>query len=121
MKKLVFTLVAAVFLGSLFGDLSAKSIPEKDTKKCCLKIKREVRKALRGPSFDYLQPECFEKATVYLAVNDKNEVQVIKIKSQNKQLIDYIKKTIKEKHIKSNSKLVGKMLILDIDFYHQPS
>nr|WP_321409554.1 hypothetical protein [uncultured Carboxylicivirga sp.] len=121
MKKLVLTLVAALMLGSVFGELSARTTPEKEMKKCCQKVKKEVRQALRGPSFEYLKPDCHEKVTVYVAIDKDNKLKVVKVKGQNETLIQYVEETINNEKIKANPKLSGKMFILDLNFYHRPA
>ena len=121
MKKLVLSLVAAVLLGSVFTDASARSTPEKEMKKCCQKVKREVRKALIGPSFEYLKPDCFEEVTVVCVITKDNKLQVLKVKGKDEKLMKYVKETIDKEEIEANPKMAGKMFKLDLDFYHQPA
>ncbi|MBS2100563.1 hypothetical protein [Carboxylicivirga linearis] len=121
MKKLVLTLVAALMLGSLFTEASARNTPEKEMKKCCQKIKKEVRRSLRGPSFEYLKPDCEEEVVAYLAIDEDNHVQVVKIKGNDERLLKYVKETIKKQNIEANPKLSGKMFVMNLKFIHQPA
>jgi len=120
MKKLVFILVAALFLGSLFTEASARNTPEKEMKKCCHKIKKEIRQSLRGPSFEYLKPDCHEEVKIYLAIDKNNQVKVVKLIGNDDKLNKYVKETIEKEKIEVNPKLSGKMFIMDAKFIHQP-
>ncbi len=121
MKKLALVLTAAVLFGFSFTDVAAKSTPEKEMKKCCKKLKREVRKALDGPSFENLKPDNFEEITLICVVNLENELEVFKVKGADQELMDYVKEAINKEEIETNPRLAGKMVKFELDFYHDPA
>jgi hypothetical protein len=121
MKKLALILSAAVLFGLSFTEVSAKSTPEKEMQKCCKKLKREVRKALNGPSFENLKPDNYEAVTLICIINMENELEIFKIKGADQELVDYVKNTIDKKEIETNPKLAGKMVKFDLEFHHKPA
>lgn len=120
MKKLVLTLVAAVFLGSFFTTVNASTAPDEISKKCCRKMRREVKRALDGPSFASLKPDCYEEVTLYCVVNNDNQLEVFKLEGEDEALMEYIKKAINEEEIEVMANLTGKVFKFDLDFHHQP-
>ncbi|MCU4175981.1 hypothetical protein [Carboxylicivirga sp. N1Y90] len=121
MKKLTLALTAALLFGFGFTQVEARSTPEKDMKKCCRKMKREVRHALEGPTYEYLKPDCKEKVTLICVINLENQVEVYKVKGEDKQLMEYIKTTINKEEIQADPKMAGKMFKLELNFEHQPA
>lgn len=121
MKKLALVLTAALLFGFSFSEVQARNTPDKQIKKCCKKLKRDVRKALDGPSFENLKPDCFEEVTLICVVNLENELEVFKVKGADKELMEYVKKAINNEEIQVSPKLSGKMVKFELDFYHKPA
>ena len=114
----LFLALALVFgLGTTGFALTPEELA---IKKCHKQLRKELRKSLRGPSFDYLKPDCCESVIVKFVVTKENKLQFHKIIGEDQQLMDYIKTTFENKEIiVSDTSLQGKMLRFPINFKHK--
>ena len=119
MKRFSFLMVAAMLVVSGLSNVDAKSKHVNDMEKCCKQVKKEVRKALEGPSFEYLLPDAKESVVLKCIVNEQNQLVFHKIEGQDEKLIEYVKSTLKNKVIIVDKRFAGKMLKFDLVFYHE--
>ncbi|MCU4155044.1 hypothetical protein J1N10_03600 [Carboxylicivirga sp. A043] len=97
----------------------ARTPEEVAMKKCCKQLNKELRRSLRGPSFDYLKPDCCESVTVKFRVDKDNKLIFHKIIGEDEQLMQYVTDTLKDKDIYAvNSSLQGKMIRFPVNFQH---
>jgi len=108
-----------VLLIGLSTTAMARTPEEIAMKKCCKQLNKELRKSLRGPSFEYLKPDCTEDIVVKFRVDKNNKVIFHKVVGEVEQLNAYVKETFKDKEIYAvNSSLQGKMLRFPVNFQH---
>lgn len=110
----------AVLLIGLSTTAMARTPEEIAIKKCCKQLNKELRKSLRGPSFDYLKPDCCEDVVIKFIVNKENKVTFFKVIGEDQKLMNYIKDTFKDTELYAvNSSLQGKMLRFPVNFQHK--
>lgn len=119
MKRFNLLMVVVFLLMTGLSNAEAKSKEEANFAKCCKKVKKEVRKALEGPSFEYLLPDAQEAVTIKCIVNEDNQLILHKIYGNDERLIEHIKKSLKEKVITVDERFSKKMLQFDLVFYHR--
>ena len=89
-------------------------------KKCCKQLNKELKKSLRGPSFEYLQPDCCESIIVKFVVTKENKLVLHKVIGEDQKLMDYVKEALANQEIyASNSSLQGKMLRFPVNFKYE--
>ncbi len=110
---------ALVLMVGLSTAALARTPEEVAFKKCSKQLNKELRKSLRGPSFEYLKPDCCEDVVVKFKVDKNNKLIFHKITGEDEQLMEYVAHTLKEVEIYAvNSSLQGKMLRFPITFRH---
>jgi len=119
MKRFSFLMVVAMLFAAGVSNVDAKSKQKSDMEKCCKQVKKEVRKALEGPDFEYLLPDAKESVTLRCIVNDQNQLVFHKIAGVDEKLIEYVKETLKNKVITVDKRFARKMLKFDLVFYHK--
>ena len=119
MKRFSFLMVVAMLFVSGLSNVDAKRKQEDDMEKCCKQVKKEVRRALEGPSFEYLLPDAKESVTLKCIVNEQNQLIFHKIEGKDEKLIEYVKETLKGKVIIVDKRFAKKMLKFDLVFYHK--
>jgi len=119
MKRLSFLMVVAMLVVSGLTNVDARSKQNSDMEKCCKQVKKEVRKALEGPSFEYLLPDAHERITLKCIVNEQNQLIFHKIAGEDERLIEYVKETLKNTVITVDKRFAKKMLRFDLVFFHE--
>jgi hypothetical protein len=110
---------ALVLMVGLSTAALASTPEEIAFKKCSKQLNKELEKSLRGPSFDYLKPDCCENVVVKFRVDKDNKLIFHKVTGEDKRLMEYVENTLKEVEIYAvNSSLQGKMLKFPINFQH---
>ncbi|MBK3518643.1 hypothetical protein [Carboxylicivirga marina] len=108
-----------VILIGLSTTAMARTPEEVAMKKCCKQLNKELRKSLRGPSFDYLKPDCCETLVVKFRVDKDNKLIFHKIVGEDEELMKYVENTLKDKEFYAvNSSLQGKMVRFPVNFQH---
>lgn len=88
-------------------------------KKCSKQLNKELKRSLRGPSFEYLKPDCCENVVVKFKVDKNNKLIFHNVTGEDEQLMKYVAETLQEADIYAvNSSLQGKMLRFPINFQH---
>ncbi|TRX65819.1 hypothetical protein [Carboxylicivirga sp. M1479] len=109
-----------VLLVALSTSGMARTPEEVAIKKCCKQLNKELRKSLRGPSFDYLKPDCCESVIVKFIVGKDNKLNFHKVVGEDEQLMAYVKAVFAEKEFYAvNSSLQGKMVRFPVNFQHE--
>lgn len=118
MKARNFFTVLVLLVG-LSATTMARTPEEIAMKKCCKQLNKELRKSLRGPSFEYLKPDCEEDLVIKFRVDKNNKLILHKVIGEDEQLIEYVESTFKNKEIYAvNSSLQGKTLRFPVNFQH---
>ncbi|WP_430814451.1 hypothetical protein [Carboxylicivirga sp. RSCT41] len=108
-----------VILIGLSTTTMARTPEEVAMKKCCKQLNKELRKSLRGPSFDYLKPDNKETIYVKFRVDKDNKLIFHKINGEDERLMNYVVSTLKDKDFYAvNSSLQGKTVRFPINFQH---
>ncbi|MCT4589871.1 MAG: hypothetical protein N4A71_18750 [Carboxylicivirga sp.] len=112
-------LTALVLVVAFSTSALARTPEEIAMKKCCKQLNKELRKSLRGPSFEYLKPDCKEDLVVKFRVDKNNKLILHKIIGDDEKLMKYVESTLNEKDFYAvNSSLQGKTLSFPVNFQH---
>ncbi|GEM_PF-5812420 len=113
-------LFSVLVLFVAFSTATLARTPEEIAlKKCCKQLNKELRRSLRGPSFEYLQPDCCESVVVKFRVDRTNKLILHKVIGEDERLMEYIEVALKDKDIYAvNSSLQGKTLRFPVNFQH---
>jgi len=112
MKKLMFVLAGAMFIG--IASVNAKNLPA-EAAKLPANFKQEIVEKLHYPHFaknNYVEGEVWMKVTL----TDQSEVKVIDLSATNQELGDYVKKELSNFCINDKDFPIGKAYYLKVKF-----